>query len=249
MSKWLDSHCHINGREYYDDLDSVLDNMVFSDVSKCMIVSLNTDEFDYSLKINHPDIEFKRSIGIYPEDVDKYSLEDFRPYYEKADAIGEIGLDYYWTKENISKQKEIFIEQMKIANSLNKPVIIHSREAMKDTYDILKEYRNRGVLHCYSGSKEMAREFVKLGYYISFAGVITFKNAKEPLEVAKNIPLDHMLIETDSPYLTPVPKRGKCNEPANVVYTGRFICENLGIDENEFKDIINSNYDRLFGGK
>ena len=138
---------------------------------------------------------------------------------------------------------------MKIANSLNKPVIIHSREAMKDTYDILKEYRNRGVLHCYSGSKEMAREFVKLGYYISFAGVITFKNAKEPLEVAKNIPLDHMLIETDSPYLTPVPKRGKRNEPANVVYTGRFICENLGIDENEFKDIINSNYDRLFGGK
>ena len=89
----------------------------------------------------------------------------------------------------------------------------------------------------------------RLGYYISFAGVITFKNAKEPLEVAKNIPLDHMLIETDSPYLTPVPKRGKRNEPANVVYTGRFICENLGIDENEFKDIINSNYDRLFGGK
>lgn len=249
MSNWLDSHCHINGQEYYEDLDSVLSNMVLSDVSKCMIVSLNTDEFDYSLKISHPDIEFKRSIGIYPEDVDKYNMADFMPYYEKADAIGEIGLDYYWTKDNADKQKEVFIEQMKVAKKLDKPVIIHSREAMKDTYDILKEYKNKGVLHCYSGSKEMAREFVKLGYYISFAGVITFKNAKEPLEVARNIPLDHMLIETDSPYLTPVPKRGKRNEPANVVYTGRFICENLGIDEDEFKNIINSNYDRLFGGR
>ena len=138
--------------------------------------------------------------------------------------------------------------QLSIAERLNKPVIIHSRSAAKDTYDILKKHKCRGVLHCYSGSKEMAKELIKLGYYISFAGVITFKNAKEPLEVAKSIPLDKILVETDSPYLAPVPKRGKRNEPANVVYTAKFIAENLQVDIDEFNKAINKNYDELFGG-
>ena len=140
----------------------------------------------------------------------------------------------------------MFIRQIKIANKLNKPVIVHSREALGDTYQILKDNLCRGVLHCYSGSYELAKEFVKLGYYISIGGPVTFKNAKEPLEVAKNIPLDKLLIETDSPYLTPVPNRGKRNEPSNVVYTANKIMEERGLDEETFLAQINKNYDDLF---
>lgn len=245
---YLDSHCHINGQEFYEDIDTVLANMVFNDVKKAMIISLNPEEYLRAKTINHEKIEFKKAIGIYPEDVTKYDLKNFEDYYKEADAIGEIGLDYYWSKDNIDKQKEVFDAQLSIAEKLKKPVIIHSRSAAQDTYDILKKHKCTGVLHCYSGSKEMAKELIKLGYYISFAGVITFKNAKEPLEVAKNIPLDRMLVETDSPYLAPVPKRGKRNEPANVVYTARFIAENLNIDIEEFNKVINQNYDNLFGG-
>ena len=130
---------------------------------------------------------------------------------------------------------------------MNKPIIVHAREAIQDTYDILKEHRCKGVLHCYSGSAEMAKEFVKLGYYISFAGPITFKNAKEPLEVVKSIPLDRILIETDSPYMAPVPMRGKRNDPSNVVYIGKLIAKELNIEESELQEIVNRNYDALFG--
>lgn len=246
---YLDSHCHINGEEFFEDIDVVLNNMVLSDVKKAMIISLNPKEYQRAMTINHKNIVFKRAIGIYPEDVLKYDIKDFEEYFKEADAIGEIGLDYYWSKENIEKQKEVFDLQLSIAEKLNKPVIIHSRSAAQDTYDILKKHKCRGVLHCYSGSKEMAKELIKLGYYISFAGVITFKNAKEPLEVAKNISLERMLVETDSPYLAPVPKRGKRNEPANVVYTAKFIADNLNINIEEFNEIINKNYDDLFGGE
>ena len=245
---YLDSHCHINGQEYYEDLDNVLENMVFSDVKKAMIISLNPEEYQRALSIKHEKIDFKYAIGIYPEDVDKYDIKDFEKYFQEVDAIGEIGLDYYWSKDHVQRQNEVFDMQLSIAERLNKPVIIHSRSAAKDTYDILKKHKCRGVLHCYSGSKEMAKELIKLGYYISFAGVITFKNAKEPLEVAKSIPLDKILVETDSPYLAPVPKRGKRNEPANVVYTAKFIAENLQVDIDEFNKAINKNYDELFGG-
>ena len=245
---YLDSHCHINGQEYYEDLDNVLENMVFSDVKKAMIISLNPEEYQRALSIKHEKFDFKYAIGIYPEDVDKYDIKDFEKYFQEVDAIGEIGLDYYWSKDHVQRQKEVFDMQLSIAERLNKPVIIHSRSASQDTYDILKKHKCRGVLHCYSGSKEMAKELIKLGYYISFAGVITFKNAKEPLEVAKSIPLDKILVETDSPYLAPVPKRGKRNEPANVVYTAKFIAENLQVDIDEFNKAINKNYDELFGG-
>lgn len=247
---WLDSHCHLNDEAYKQDLDLVLNRMLENNVTRAIIISSFIDDYYYALSINKEGIEFKRSLGIYPGDVDNVNEEILNKYFEvmkqeECVAIGEIGLDYHYSKENKEKQKEIFEKQCIFAKKIDKPVIIHSREAIQDTYDILKRTGVRGVIHCYSDSKEMAKELVKLGFYISISGTCTFKNAKEPLEVIKAIPKDKLLIETDSPYLTPTPHRGERNEPSFVVYTGKRICEELGIDEEEFKAIINQNYDAL----
>ncbi len=247
---YLDSHCHINDSAFNEDLDLVLDRMVENRIAKAMIVSISLDEYKKAKAIKKDGIEFKQAIGVYPEDtnIDEDTFNEFASQMKECDAVGEIGLDYHWYKDTKDKQKELFIRQIKIAKDLNKPIIVHAREALGDTYDILKEYRCRGVLHCYSGSSELAREFVKLGYYISIGGPITFKNAKEPIEVVKDIPLDRLLIETDCPYLTPVPNRGKRNEPSNVIYTARKIMDVLNIDEDVFLKQINENYDTLFNG-
>ena len=251
MMNWLDSHCHINDEAFKDDIDTVLRNMVDNDVTKAMLISSYIDDYEYGFSISHPKISLKHSLGIYPGDVNDVDEELFLKYEnlykeERCQAIGEIGLDYYWDKDNKERQKEIFERQLLLAKQLNKPIIVHSRDAIQDTYDLMKKIRVEGVMHCYSNSAEMAKEFVKLGYYISIAGPITWKNAKEPLEVIKVIPLDRLLIETDCPYLTPAPYRGKRNEPAYVVYTGKRICEELGISEEDFKKQLNENYHRLF---
>lgn len=245
---YLDSHCHINDESYLEDLDSVLDRMVENKVTKAMLVCVSLDDYKRSLNIKKEGIEFKKAIGVYPEytDMDDKTFNEYVSLMKKCDAVGEIGLDYHWYKDTKEKQKELFIKQIKIANDLNKPIIVHAREALADTYEILKKYPCRGVLHCYSGSSELAKEFVKLGYYISIGGPITFKNAKEPLEVVKSVPLDKLLIETDSPYLTPVPNRGKRNEPSNVVYTAAKIMDTIGVDKETFLKQINVNYDSLF---
>ena len=247
---YLDSHCHLNDEAFDEDLDEVLNRMLENKVTKAMIVSVSLNDYKKTLNIKKEGIEFKKAIGVYPEDTN-ISDEEFNQYIEyvkECDALGEIGLDYHWYKDTKDKQKELFIKQIEIAKELNKPIIVHSRDALNDTYEILKEHQCKGVLHCYSGSKEMAKEFVKLGYYISIAGPITWKNAKEPLEVIKVVPLDRLLIETDCPYLTPAPNRGKRNEPSNVVYTARKIMEELNIDEELFLKQINENYDTLFNG-
>ncbi len=249
---WLDSHCHINDETFRSDLQEVLDRMAENDVTKAMIISSYLEDYDFALKIRDDRIAFKRSLGIYPGDVDEVDEELFDRYVqhfkgEECIAIGEIGLDYHWQKHNIPRQKEIFARQLEIAAALDKPVIIHSRDAIQDTYDILKAHPCKTVMHCYSDSMEMAKEFVKLGCYISISGTVTWKNAKEPLRVIRNVPLDRLLIETDCPYLTPAPHRGERNEPSFVVHTGRKICEELGLEEESFKKQLNENYHRLFG--
>jgi TatD DNase family protein len=249
---WLDSHCHINDKAFRSDLQEVLDRMAENDVTKAMIISSYLEDYDFALKIRDDRIAFKRSLGIYPGDVDEVDEELFDRYVqhfkgEECIAIGEIGLDYHWQKHNIPRQKEIFARQLEIAAALDKPVIIHSRDAIQDTYDILKAHPCKTVMHCYSDSMEMAKEFVKLGCYISISGTVTWKNAKEPLRVIRNVPLDRLLIETDCPYLTPAPHRGERNEPSFVVHTGRKICEELGLEEESFKKQLNENYHRLFG--
>ena len=248
---WLDSHCHINDEAFKDDIDDVLRRMIDNDVTKAMLISSYIEDYEYGFTISHPGIELKHSLGIYPgdvNDVDEKLFARFADLYkeERCQAIGEIGLDYHWDKDNKQRQIEIFKKQLLLAKQLDKPVIVHSRDAIQDTFDLMKEIRTEGVMHCYSNSAEMAKEFVKLGYYISISGTITWKNAREPLEVIKAVPLDRLLIETDCPYLTPAPNRGKRNEPSYVVYTGRKICEELGIDEETFKKQLNENYHRLF---
>jgi len=248
---WIDSHCHINDVAYKDDLNDVLNRMLESNVKEAMIISCNIDDYLIAKGINKDGLTFKKSLGIYPGDVDKYDindLDDFKKYYVENDceAIGEIGLDYYYGKDNKDKQIELFKAQCEIAKELNKPVIIHSRDAVQDTFNILKYYGNKGVMHCYSDSKEMAKEFIKLGFYISISGTVTFKNAKEPLEVIKTVPLNRLLIETDCPYLTPSPFRGKRNEPSYVKYTGLRIIEELNIDEESFKKQLVINYHECF---
>lgn len=245
---YLDSHCHINDEAFLDDLDEVLDRMLINKVTKAMIVCVSLDDYSRTLNIKKDGIEFKKAIGVYPEytDTDEDTFNKYCELMKQCDAVGEIGLDYHWYKDTKDKQKELFIKQIHIANDLNKPIIVHAREALGDTFDILRENRCKGVLHCYSGSAEMAKEFVKMGYYISIGGPITWKNAKEPIEVVKSIPLDHLLIETDCPYLTPAPNRGKRNEPSNVVYTAKKIMEEINIDEESFLNQINKNYDSLF---
>ncbi len=252
MMNWLDSHCHINDEAFRDDLDDVLNRMIEADVTKAMIISSYLDDYDFALRITKFGISFKHSLGVYPGDVNELDEELFEKYASRmkeddCDAIGEIGLDYHWDKENKERQKEVFERQLKLAQELGKPVIIHSRDAIQDTYDLMKQNPVKGVMHCYSDSAEMAKEFVKLGCYISIAGPVTWKNAREPLNVIRAVPVERLLIETDCPYLTPVPKRGLRNEPSYVVYTGKKIAEELGINEEDFKKQINENYHRLFG--
>lgn len=249
---WIDSHCHINDSSYNEDRNEMMQRMVDAGVNKAMIVSLNSKEYEYSKGIKYDGIKFKTSVGVYPGDVDDFSEEELDEIIslfkeDECAAVGEIGLDYHWGKENRDRQLHFFEKQLIAAKKLDKPVIIHSRDAAQDSFDLLKKHRCKGVLHCYAGSKELAKEYVKLGYYISISGVVTFKNAKEPLEVIKAVPLDRLLIETDCPYLTPVPHRGKRNEPSYVVYTGKRIAEELGISEEELSEQLNKNYDALFG--
>lgn len=138
MSSWLDSHCHINGKEYDKDLNEVLDRMIESDVKKCMIISIYPEEYEKSLNIKKEGISFKRALGVYPEDalIDEERFKDYSKYFEDVDAIGEIGLDYHWSKDYKDKQKEYFIRQLEMAKELNKPVVVHARDALQDTYDI-----------------------------------------------------------------------------------------------------------------
>ena len=167
----------------------------------------------------------------------------------KVVAIGEIGLDYYWDKSFKDLQKEVFIKQIKLANKLNLPIVVHDREAHKDCYDIIKEFNNGSIVlfHCFSGSVEFMRECVKEGWYIALGGVVTFKNAIKMKEVAKDVPLEKLVLETDSPYLTPVPFRGKENKPAYIRYVVEEIANLRGTSIDEIIDITTRNAEEFFG--
>lgn len=248
---WIDSHAHICSKEFNEDLPEVILKAKENKLVRIMIICSDLDEVEKAIELKKADHIFDIACGIHPEDEKIYSEEMWQRFLDYAQneyisAIGEIGLDYYWNNDNKEAQKELFIKQIKVARSLNKPIIVHSRDAMEDTFKILKEYKVAGVLHSYSGSAQMAEEFIKLGYYISLGGPVTFKNAVKPKEVATCVSMENLLIETDCPYLTPVPYRGKRNEPSYVIYTGKYICELKGLDEEEFKRQLLINYDKLF---
>jgi len=246
---FTDSHCHLYD-EYYNDLESILklslENKVNRYINNGCNLETNKEVIDKISKYNN----MYGTLGIHPEYVDNYTLADINYIKEnlnnkKIIAIGEIGLDYYYTKENKDRQKELFELQLKLAEDNNIPVIIHSREATLDTISTLKKYKVNGLIHSFSGSLETAKEYIKMGYLIGINGVITFKNANIK-DVIKEIPLEYLVLETDSPYLTPVPFRGKQNNPSHIIDIAKFVCELKNITLSELAKITNDNLKRIF---
>lgn len=251
----FDTHAHFDAHHFNEDRDELLSSLPGQGVS--LIVNpgcdLSTSRTAVEIAERHPFVY--AAVGFHPEETPNAELSDLEEIrrlaaHEKVVAIGEIGLDYYWVKEEEGRKKEqeFFRAQMALAEELNLPVIVHDREAHGDTLAIVKEFPNvRGVFHCYSGSVEMAQELVKMGWMLSFTGVLTYHNARKAVEVAEAIPLEHLMIETDSPYMAPVPYRGKRNHSGYV----RHVCEKLaeikGIPFEQCAEITLKNGCHFFG--
>ena len=246
---FTDTHCHIY-KEYYENIDEVLKNALKNNINRLVNNGCNKESNEEVLMLAKKYENMYIALGIHPESVDTYQKEDLT-FIEKninnpkVIAIGEIGLDYHYTKENKNEQIQLFESQLKIAEHYNLPVIIHSREATLDTINTLKKYHVKGVIHSFSGSLETAKIYIKMGYLLGINGVITFKNSKLK-EVIKELPLEHLVLETDSPYLTPEPFRGKRNEPARIKEIATFISELKGINLEELARITNENIKRIF---
>lgn len=250
MSYLIDTHAHL---DMYEDWDAIIKNAKSNGIEKIIIPAVETEYFQKILDIANSYEDVYCMMGIFPTEAKSWHdgiLDEIREFSknDKVVAIGEIGLDYYWDKSFVDKQKDIFIKQIKLANELGLPIEIHDREAHKDCFDILKEYNNGSdvVFHCFSGSVEFARECIKQGWYVALGGVVTFKNAVKTKEVAKDIPLDRLMLETDSPYLTPVPYRGKENQPAYVKYVAEEIAKLRGIDVEEVVSMTTANAEKVF---
>lgn len=245
----IDTHCHIYS-EYYDDIDEVIERSINDGVSMIIVNGVDRKSNEEILKlVKKYDIVYG-ALGIHPDQCEKVSNEDFMFIEEhinddKIVAVGEIGLDYHYDLDK-DMQKELFKKQLDIASKYNKPVIIHSRDSIQETYNILKEYKIKGIMHCYSGSVEMAREFNKLGYLIGVGGIVTFKNAVKLIDVIKSVDLKYIVVETDSPYLTPEPYRGKRNEPKYIKIIMEKICDIKGIEYKDLCDTIRTNVFGLF---
>lgn len=246
---FIDTHCHIVS-EYYDDIDEVIKNAIDNGVLKIIINGYNMQSNREVLElVKKYDIVYG-ALGIQPEELYDYnddSLKFIEEHIndEKIIAVGEIGLDYHYDTDK-ELQKELFKRQLEIAYKYNKPVIIHSRDCIQETYNILKESKVKGTMHCYSGSKEMALEFIKIGFLIGIGGVSTFKNAKNIVDVIKYIPLEYIILETDSPYLTPEPYRGKRNEPMYIPIVAKRVADIKGLDIKEIERTTTDNARRLF---
>lgn len=247
----FDTHSHYDDEKFNPDREELLSALPNRGVSLIVTCGcdLKTTEFNKCLSDKYDYIYF--AAGFHPECLEDASLDDLnkiKKYAElsKCVAIGEIGLDYHWMSSDKEVQKSFFRAQIELAKSLDMPVIVHDREAHNDTFEILKETKPKGVVHCFSGSKEMAKEIMKLGMYIGLNGVATFKNARKSLEVVKEIPIERLVLETDCPYLAPEPHRGKRNDSSFIPFIAERISSELGISAQELLDITNENAKRLY---
>lgn len=247
----FDTHSHYDDEKFNPDREAILNNLQSQGVS--LVVSCGCDidstQFNFDLAQKYDYIYF--AAGFHPENLQGATLDDLKiiekfAQNKKCVAIGEIGLDYHWMDSPKEVQREFFEAQIELAKRLDMPVIVHDREAHGDTLDILKSTKPKGVVHCFSGSREMAREIIRLGMYIGLNGVVTFPNARKSLEVVKEIPLERLVLETDCPYLAPTPVRGKRNDSSNIPYIAEKIGEVLGIDAQELLDITNKNAKKLY---
>lgn len=244
---FIDTHAHIY-TEYYDDIDEVIKRAKKQGIST--IINNGCDAKSNKEVISSLNQNIYGALGIHPESVDTYEDEDITFIEENLSntqivAIGEIGLDYHYTKENKEKQIELFEQQLKLAEKYNIPVIIHSRDATEDTINSLKKYNVKGIIHSFSGSLETAKIYLKMGFKLGVNGVITFKNAKLK-EVYAKLSLDDFVIETDSPYLTPEPYRGHKNEPQYAYYTAQFVANIFNISLEQLAEVTNRNAHSIF---
>lgn len=250
--EFFDSHAHYNDEKFDLDRKELIEYIYNDGITKIICAGYNVKESEFAINLAQEIHFMYATCGISPNDIEDFvdnNLEKIEKLAEKEKvvAIGEIGLDYYWNKENKEKQKELFIRQIEIANRLDKPIVIHTRDAWIDTIDILKNHpvNKKGVFHCCPLNQELIKEALKLGFYISFSGNVTFKNAKSE-ECIKLVPLEKLLIETDSPYLSPEPFRGIRNDSRKVKLVAEKIANTLNIDIRKIAQITYENAVKLF---
>lgn len=250
----FDSHAHYDSHQFDEDRDELLNSMRAHGVGTIVNSAADWDSVTEVVELAQKYPFVYAAVGLHPDEVGALNEERFeyvksQCQKDKVVAVGEIGLDYYWDNEAHDVQKKWFIRQLELARELNLPVIIHSRDAAEDTLKIMKEYATglRGVIHCFSYSKELAREYVKMGFYIGVGGVVTFKNGKKLKEIVEEIPLERILLETDCPYLAPVPFRGKRNSSQYLNYVAEEIANIRGITYEEVVAQTEENAKTLFG--
>lgn len=248
----IDTHTHINCIDDFS-IDEILKNASNNGVEKLIVPSAYASDIDIVAELASKYENVYGLLGVHPSEVKDWTDDLIDKIKECAKSpkivgIGEIGLDYYWDKSFNDLQKEVFIKQINLANELNFPISVHDREAHKDSFDILTEFNKNSIviMHCFSGSVEFMHECVKQGWYIAIGGVVTFKNAIKMKEVAKEVPLDKLLIETDAPYLTPVPYRGKTNQPAYVKYVAEEIANLRNTSFEEINEQTTKNAKLVF---
>ncbi|MEE3679665.1 TatD family hydrolase [Bacillus safensis] len=250
----FDTHAHLNAEQYKEDLEQVIERAKSEKVEKIVVVGFDRPTITRAMELIEEYDFIYAAIGWHPVDAIDMTDEDLAwikdlSQHEKVVAIGEMGLDYYWDKSPKDVQKEVFRRQIALAKEVNLPIVIHNRDATEDVVTILKEEGAAevgGIMHCFTGSLETAKVCMDMNFYISFGGPVTFKNAKKPKEVVKEIPSNRLLIETDCPYLTPVPFRGKRNEPSYVKYIAEQIAELREISFEELAELTTKNAKKVF---
>lgn len=250
----FDTHAHYDDKQFDEDREVLLSQMEQSDIGTIVDAASTLESWDKIVKLTEDYPFVYGSIGVHPDEVGNLDEESFARMeklldLEKIVAVGEIGLDYYWDTESHDVQKKWFVRQLELARKKNMPVMIHSREAAADTMEIMKEYAQgmKAVIHCYSYSPEMAAEYVKMGYYIGVGGVVTFKNSKKLKQVVESIPLEHIVLETDCPYLAPAPNRGKRNSSLYLPYVVEAVAQLKGIDADTVISQTEKNARTLYG--
>lgn len=252
-AKIFDTHAHYDDDQFDADREVVLNGLLEQGVELVVNVGASLKGCSASVQLANQYSHVYAAVGVHPDevgDLNDQTFEEMKALFQndKVVAVGEIGLDYYWDNESHDVQKEWFVKQLNLARELDLPVIIHSREAAEDTFQVMKEHGQGlvGVIHCYSYSVEMAKEYVKMGYYLGVGGVVTFNNAKKLKEVVKAIPLEQLVVETDAPYLSPVPNRGKRNTSANLVQVVEKIAELKEVTYEEVVAVTNENGKKLY---
>jgi TatD DNase family protein len=255
--KLIDSHCHLDSEQFNPDRDAVIERALAAGVERMLTIGSGDgppESVDVAVRLAVKYPMLYASIGVHPHDASKATIDTYRQFAELAShpkvvAVGEIGLDYHYDHSPREVQREVFAEQMRIASDAAKPIVIHSREAWGDTMALIRRHWNPvhgGVIHCFTEGPDEAREALELGFHISFSGIVTFPKAGGVHEAARLVPADRLLVETDAPFLAPVPMRGKRNEPAYVVQTARRVAELRGVTLDEIAATTVANFERLF---